>query len=99
MSTNSNCLFVQIKPDQWYYVLEDRSAPKNAWDWREYAEAYGPFPTEEGAHEHLHDNHANPGGAEIQPLPEGVLELNMDADKVLRDLIGEAPKNMRHLRY
>jgi hypothetical protein len=62
MSTGCNCVFVEVKPGEWFYILEDYSAPKNAWDWREYAEAYGPFPTYEVANAHLHDNHANPGG-------------------------------------
>lgn len=43
MSTNSNCLFVQTKPNEWFYVLEDRNAPNNTWDWREFATGYGPF--------------------------------------------------------
>lgn len=33
MSTNSNCLIVQVKLDQWFYVLEHRNAPKNMDDW------------------------------------------------------------------
>lgn len=98
MSTNSECLFVQTKPNEWFYVLEQRSAPKNAWDWREYADAYGPFATEDEASEHLRNNHANPGGSCTEPLPEGVLERNMDDDNVLRDLIAEAPRNTRR-RY
>lgn len=62
MSTNSECVFIERKPGQWYYVLEDSHAPKNAWDWMEYASAYGAFPSYEVAWKHLHDNHANPGG-------------------------------------
>ena len=62
MSTNSECMFVEVEPCAWYYVLEEYDAPKNSWDWREHAAAYGPFPTMETAYRHLHDNHANPGG-------------------------------------
>ena len=95
MSTNSNCLFVQVKPTQWFYVLERYNAPNNAWDWMEYADAYGPFPTQESADEHLARNHANPGGAEIQPLPSGVVEFDFKNEPVLKKLIEEAPKNTR----
>lgn len=98
MSTNSECLFIQVKSDQWYYVLEDYNAPKNAWDWREYATAYGPFRTEDAANGHLCDNHANPGGSTTQELPEGVAVLDLSKDEVLRRLIDEAQKNMRQIR-
>jgi hypothetical protein len=99
MSTNSNCFIVQTRPDEWFYVLERRNAPKNCGDWREYADAYGPFETEEQSNEHLRRYHANPGGSETQPLPEGVLELNLDDDKVLRELIADAPTNTRRSHY
>lgn len=95
MSTNSECLIVQVKADQWFYVLEDRSAPKNAWDWREFASAYGPFPTEDAANEHLRKNHANPGGSCTEFLPEGIAELDLSDDEVLRKLIEAAPGNTR----
>lgn len=62
MSTGLNCVFIEPKPGTWYYVLEHGFAPKNAWDWREYASCYGPFSSEDAAIEHLSDNHANPGG-------------------------------------
>lgn len=62
MSTNSECEFIEVQPGIWYYVLEDMMAPKNAFDWREFAQAYGPFYTFEQADQHLRRNHANPGG-------------------------------------
>jgi hypothetical protein len=98
MSTNSECLFIQTKPDEWFYVLEHRNAPKNAWDWRENASAYGPFTTEDQANEHLRNNHANPGGSTTEPLPDGVFELNLGNDKLLQELLADAPKNTRN-RY
>lgn len=61
MSTGLSCDFYHWS-DGWYYLLQDWDCPKNTWDWREYATAYGPFPTNENAVKHLHDNHANPGG-------------------------------------
>lgn len=62
MSTGLNCTLEETAPGVWYYVLETGDGPRNAWDWREYAEAYGPFPNTIVAAEHLHRNHANPGG-------------------------------------
>lgn len=100
MSTGCNCLFVQVEAEKWYYVLEHGSAPKNAWDWREYSTAYGPFSTEEVAHQHLHDNHANPGGAEICPLPDGVVKLDIEKDSTLKELIENAkPARQNNLYY
>lgn len=79
MSTNSECMFIEIKPAQWWYVLENTDAPKNAWDWREYATATGPFGTEEIARTHLHRYHANPGSSytvEYDPtyVPDDVMK-------------------------
>lgn len=65
MSSGLNCEFVEPSAGKWYYLLEQWSAPKCAWDWREYADAYGPFTSQENADEHLAANHSNPGGAEI----------------------------------
>lgn len=45
--------------------MEDWSAPKQAWDWREFSTAYGPFGSEEEAYEHLRNSHANPGGHSV----------------------------------
>ena len=99
MSTNSECLIIQVRPDQWYYILEDYNAPKNAWDWREYATSYGPFVSEEAADEHLADNHANPGGSTTMRLEEGVTELNLEKDSVLKKLIESAPKRTQESNH
>ena len=66
MSTNSECHIIERNPDQWFYILEDYNAPKNAWDWREHASAYGPFVSEDAADEHLFAKHANPGGSSVE---------------------------------
>lgn len=63
MSTGLECMFIEPKPNRWYYVLQDWSCPVGAWDWREYAKAYGPFRSENAANEHLRRHHANPGGS------------------------------------
>jgi hypothetical protein len=62
MSTGCNCAFIEYEPGQWFYLLEHYHAPKNSWDWREHADCFGPFKSEEEAIEHLYNNHANPGG-------------------------------------
>ncbi len=67
MSTGLDCEFVE-QQDGWVYILEQPTAPKLTWDWREYADTFGPFATFEIAHDHLRDNHANPGGYAVIPL-------------------------------
>ncbi|MEN3238615.1 hypothetical protein PUR29_34815 [Methylobacterium ajmalii] len=85
MSTGLECLFREVAPGQWWYVLQDWSCPRGAWDWREYATAYGPFPNEEAADAHLRANHANPGGCNISPYQEGDV-----IDDVMARLMKEA---------
>jgi hypothetical protein len=63
MSTGLECLIVEHTPGHWYYVLQDWDCPVGAWDWMEYATAYGPFRSEDDANRHLSQNHANPGGS------------------------------------
>ena len=89
MSTNSECLIVETSPGAWYYVLESRNAP-DAWDWREFAHAYGPFPSEDEAHTHLGDNHPNPGGYSVELYVAGSAP-----DETMAALIkdAEAPSN------
>ena len=79
MSTGLNCEFINRKAspgheeDRWYYVLEHGSAPKQCWDWREYATAYGPFASEDEADCHLSANHANPGSSSTYERDEAWL--------------------------
>lgn len=85
MSTGLNCLFIEIEPGRWYYLLEDSFAPKNAPDWREFATAYGPFATEDEGEEHLNDYHANPGGWSVLRF-----DPKRAPDELLRRLIDNA---------
>jgi len=71
MSTGLECLFFERRPNEWWYLLERWNAPKNAWDWREYADTFGSFPSFEEAHQHLSDHHANPGGYYTLRYEEG----------------------------
>lgn len=91
MSTGLECEFVPVTTSTpspttvWFYILENWNAPKMAWDWREYATAYGPFASYEEADAHLTKNHPNPGGHMIcDPVTE--------PDRVLADLIKGARK-------
>jgi hypothetical protein len=85
MSTNSNCHFIEVEPGEWYYLLEDSNAPKDAWDWREFATAYGPFADLAKAQQDLHEEHANPGGAWVLPY-----KADQKLDEVVRARIAEA---------
>ena len=55
MSQNRELEFIEAEPGRWFYVLEDSSAPKDSWDWHDYATAYGPFTSYEKAREHQYD--------------------------------------------
>lgn len=62
MSTGYACEFFEARPGQWYYALQRGNCPVGAPDWTDYADVFGPFPTEGYAIAHLSRNHANPGG-------------------------------------
>lgn len=87
MSTGLNCQLIEPTAGEWWYILENYNAPKTAWDWREYASAYGPFATYDAACEHLSDNHANPGGHEI------IRNGEYRADPVVTRLVDECRKS------
>lgn len=95
MSTGCECQFLEIERDRWYYLLEDCNAPKNSWDWREHATAYGPFSSQELAEKHLRDNHANPGGSSVTELPPGQDKVDLSSDETLRQLIETAQTSRR----
>ena len=61
-STGYDCEMFEYKPNQWYYALATRAEPYDD-DWV----VSGPFRDVEAAWKHLHDNHANPGGASEIP--------------------------------
>lgn len=91
MSTGCNCEFIEVAPGEWFYVLEHTGAPRNAWDWREHATAYGPFRTFDVAEQHLSANHPNPGGFSETPWTEG-----FKPDELLQRLIDAARRRSRH---
>jgi hypothetical protein len=85
MSTGLECQIVEHAPKRWYYVLQDWDCPFDAWDWREYATAYGPFASQDAAITHLNRNHANPGGYWVKPFVSGE-----NSDPMLDELIASA---------
>ncbi|HSE44246.1 MAG TPA: hypothetical protein VLA89_02845 [Gemmatimonadales bacterium] len=84
MSTGFECYFAEVTPGEWFYVLQNWDCPVGAWDWREYATAYGPFTSIEGARTHLRDNHANPGGYSTHEYEPGK-ELDEVEQKLFAD--------------
>lgn len=64
MSTNLECEFIERQPGVWFYLLE-QDFEDNGGNWRENADAYGPFSNLDTASQHLRDNHANPGAYNI----------------------------------
>lgn len=64
MSSGLECQFVETN-GEWYYALQNSSIDPIGGSWLEDALAFGPFPTEDNAYIHLHDNHANPGGYSV----------------------------------
>lgn len=85
MSTGFECQVIETAPSKWYVVLQNWDCPVGAWDWREYATAYGPYPSTEVAMNELHRNEANPGGYVSFPY-QGAFK----PDDVLRKLIENA---------
>lgn len=83
MSTGYNCRFVRTTNDEWFYALQDWDCPVGAFDWRDYATAYGPFSNEDEAIDHLQANHANPGSWSTDDNPENE-PLDATWDKLIR---------------
>lgn len=89
MSTNLNCQFIEPTQNEWYYVLEDWGAPNNAWDWREYSTATGPFRSKDLARNYLTTHEANPGASSTIAATEFTM------DSVYADLIKRARRPAR----
>ncbi len=79
MSAKS-CIYIENEDSTWFYLAENEDSPEDAWDWREYATAFGPFDSLEEAADHRVDNRPDVSGCEIRrhnpsaPLPEIVRE-------------------------
>lgn len=102
MSTGLNCLIIEVVrdaagqpvvPPEWYLILEKETAPKAAWDWREYANAYGPFTGQDATLVYLGDNFANPGGFTV------TTGIELQDDQVLRGLVDRATEPVTPNRW
>jgi hypothetical protein len=85
MSSGLHCEFIEASPGEWFYLLELETAPRGAPDWREYAEAFGPFASYGEAEDHLCAHHRNPGGHVIIRYEEGY-----EPSETVRLLLNEA---------
>lgn len=92
MSSSRECLFLEIEPNQWWYVVEDVYASDEGGDWREQASAYGPFDTIDQGIDHLNAHHSNPGGWIEIPFSEG----QSPPDAVMIRLMEEAKNRDRN---
>jgi hypothetical protein len=72
MSTGLECLLVEAKPQQWYYILQNPRCPVQCWDWMEEdPDVRGPYASEEACWQGLRKHHANPGGYSSHELTPG----------------------------
>lgn len=53
MSTTIECHVIEVRNNQWFYLLEHNSTPEAETDWRENARAYGPFSSTDHVREHM----------------------------------------------
>jgi hypothetical protein len=75
-STNEDCVFFEPAPGKWYFAIQH---DRNREDY-DGAEVEGPFPTQDDAEAWLSDNHANPGGWDVQSYAD----LKSDAKRLAR---------------
>lgn len=50
------CILIERKNREWYYIIEKLDAPRNAYNWLDYAYAFGPFNSEAEIREILKEN-------------------------------------------
>lgn len=71
-SMSREARIIKARDHKWYYFIAHR-------EHGEYpnGDIFGPFSSEDDAHQHMSDNHSNPGGAMIdksgsEPVPKNV---------------------------
>ena len=57
--------FIETASGDWFYIIEDRDAPSDTWNWHDYATAHGPFPNLDAAQDHEYRSDSDTSGAEI----------------------------------
>lgn len=65
MSTGLECVLFEDADGRWFYVLQRGDCPVDAYDWFDYADVHGSFPSQEQAKRHLQRQYANPGGYDV----------------------------------
>lgn len=60
-----NLMFIEPTQGEWYYLQEEPGSPSDAWDWTEYSQAYGPFPSYEAACDDQYANRPRTSGSEV----------------------------------
>lgn len=86
MSLQRETEFIEIEGAGWFWVVEDGHAPKDAWDWREYASCRGPFATQAETDADCMRRNGNTGGYSTGRLTAG----QVLADPVLKGLVEKA---------
>lgn len=76
MSTGAECNFVETKPGEWFYQIQ-----QYPYGYTEEYDKYGPFPTFDKANDHLQANHANPGGHTMDTHPDHVHDYKVQRDE------------------
>jgi len=69
MSTGRECEVFQTSKG-WFCAVQQDSCPVGAWNWREYADCYGPSESDDAAYRLMKEEHANPGGHNVIVLTE-----------------------------
>ena len=90
MSRQRECLFIEPEPNRWYMVIDDSNIA-HQWDWRDTADCYGPFPSEQSALHEL-NFHTNPGGFSV--LNHGTFKMDEVYNRLIRKPI--RPKSTRY---
>ena len=73
--------FYETASGDWFYILERQHAPKDMWDWMEFADAFGPFPTYEAAARHEYESPSDTSGSTVveyvpnKSIPKNALDL------------------------
>ncbi|NTF16824.1 hypothetical protein G6L37_00095 [Agrobacterium rubi] len=60
-----NLMFIEPAAGEWFYLQEEPGSPSDSWDWTEYSQAYGPFPTYEAACDDQYANRPRTSGSEV----------------------------------
>lgn len=91
MSIDKECEFVQISTHEWFYLIGPQK--KRHWgkeDWREQAQAFGPFHSSTHAADHLNRSQSGVRGYLLHYLPDGRQELNWEEEPLLQKLIQQS---------